>query len=63
MKNIIFHGPILKNVGTKPLYSAKNPSFLIVCEFKTNLNRIFYFSSDMDRMLKIYLKKIKLTVE
>lgn len=33
MKNIIFHGPILKKVGTKPLYRAKNPSFLIVYEY------------------------------
>lgn len=27
---MIFHGPILNQVGTKPLYKAKNPSFLKV---------------------------------
>lgn len=27
---MIFHGPILNHVGTKPLYSARTPSFLIV---------------------------------
>lgn len=34
IKNIIFHGPILNQVGTKPLYKAKNPSFLKVCKKK-----------------------------
>lgn len=34
IKNIIFHGPILNQVGTKPLYKAKNPSFLKV--YKNN---------------------------
>lgn len=34
IKNMIFHGPILNQVGTKPLYKAKNPSFLKV--YKNN---------------------------
>lgn len=35
---MIFHGPILNQVGTKPLYKAKNPSFLKV--YKKNKIRI-----------------------
>jgi len=34
---MIFHGPILTQVGMKPLYRAGSPSFLIVCTAQSRL--------------------------
>lgn len=60
IKNIIFHGPILNQVGTKPLYKAKNPSFLKVYKknkihiiIKKNKKKYAHFFLDL--YIYIYL--------